>query len=438
MAQTGRAPYDPPMQPGGGDALARVGEGALSTAKHAIMDEFELATGPLVARMLDNFRASIPTYSTLPDETLRQVREIVHGNLLRIADCLRDGRGPTADEMAPFLDSAARRAREGVELTGLLEAYRHGAREAWQEIRRITEEHDEPALGLEFATLLMAYIDTVSGAVADAYLAEFESLTSDREAARRDFLDGLLHGSLADGELSARGEALGLDPAGVYIVCLLALVDEPDDGERGDGMRTKQRALRSMVGALPNGQRSLIVNRGAELVAIVPTPPGGEDELRTRLEQFMGRAGESLGRPIAVGIGRAHEDLAELAAGYREAAVALAAARSGTPRIAVYGQVLMEELILREPAVSRRLVSGALDPLRPHPYLIETLEMYLRHGPSLPDVAEHLHVHANTVAYRLGRIRDLTGRDPRTPLGVAHLALALRAAELLGEIPDAP
>jgi hypothetical protein len=435
LAQTGRAPYDPPMQPGGGDALARVGGDAPSDAKHMIMDEFERATGPLVARMLDNFRATIPTYTSLPEETVRQVREVVHANLLSIADCLRDGREPTAEDMAPFLESAARRAREGVELTGLLEAYRHGAREAWQELRRITEEHGEHAQGLEFATLLMAYIDTVSGAVADAYLAEFESLTSDREAARRDFLDGLLHGSLTDGELSARAAALGLDPAVAYAVCLIAVLGDGSDGET---LRTKQRSLRSMVGALPNGQRSLIVNRGAELVAIVPCPPGGEDELRTRLEQFMERAAETLGRPLAVGIARVHEDLTELASGYREASVALAAARSGTPRIAVYGQVLMEELILREPAISRRLVSGALDPLRPHPYLIETLEVYLRQGPSLPDVAETLHVHANTVAYRLGRIRELTGRDPRTPLGVAHLALALRAAELLGEIPDVP
>ena len=423
------------MQPGGGDALARVGGDAPSDAKHVIMDEFERATGPLVARMLDNFRSTIPTYTALPDETVRQVREVIQANLLRIADCLRDGRGPTAEDMAPFLESAARRAREGVELTGLLEAYRHGAREAWQEIRRITEEHGAHALGLEFATLLMAYIDTVSGAVADAYLAEFESLTSDREAARRDFLDGLLHGSLTDGELSARATALGLDPAVAYAVCLIAVLGDDTDGET---LRTKQRALRSMVGALPNGQRSLIVNRGAELVAIVPCPPGGEDELRTRLEQFIERAGETLDRPLEVGIARVHEDLTELASGYREAGVALAAARSSTPRIAIYGQVLMEELILREPAISRRLITGALDPLRPHPYLIETLEVYLRQGPSLPEVAETLHVHANTVAYRLGRIRELTGRDPRTPLGVAHLALALRASELLGEITDVP
>lgn len=423
------------MQPGGGDALARVGGDAPSDAKHMIMDGFELATGPLVARMLDNFRSTIPTYSSLPDETVRQVREVIHANLLAIAVCLRDGREPTVEEMEPFLESAARRAREGVELTDLLEAYRHGAREAWQEIRRITEEHGEHAQGLEFATVLMAYIDTVSGAVADAYLAEFESLTSDREAARRDFLDGLLHGSLTDGELSARAAALGLDPAMAYAVCLVAVLGDSSDGET---LRTKHRALRSMVAALPNGQRSLIVNRGAELVAIVPCQIGAEDELRDRLEQFMERAAETLDRPLAVGIARAHEDLTELASGYREASVALAAARSGTPRIAVYGQVLMEELILREPAISRRLVNGALDPLRPHPYLIETLEVYLRQGPSLPDVAETLHVHANTVAYRLGRIRELTGRDPRTPLGVAHLALALRAAELLGEIPEAP
>ena len=165
--------------------------------KLAIMDEFDRGTGPLVARMMEGFRASIPAYGALPEETLRQVRDVVAENLACFSRCLRRGSDPTPEELGPFRESASRRAREGVSLAGVLEAYRMGSRVAWRELREIVEAHGEYRLGLEFATQVMSYIDSVSESVADAYINEFEELASDREAARRDFLDGLLDGSLA-------------------------------------------------------------------------------------------------------------------------------------------------------------------------------------------------------------------------------------------------
>ena len=405
----------------------------VADAQMAIMDEFDRATGPLAARLMEGFRASIPAYGALPEETVRQVREVVQENLTLFSRCLRRGSEPTAEELTPFRASASRRAREGVSLAGVLEAYRMGARVAWNELRGIVEAHGEHALGLEFATLVMAYIDSVSESVADAYISEFEELASDRESARRDFIDGLLEGSLADAELMARAEALGLDPASSYVVCLICMVEGSAEGEK---LRAKQRTLRGMAASLPHGQRSLIVTRGHELVAVVPARPGGEGDLSERLARFVTRAAETIGEKLLAGVGRVHEGVTELASGYREATVALAAAKGGETGVAVYGQVLMEELLLREPGIARRMVQSTLQPLRAHSYLLDTLETYLKHGPSLPEVGERLHVHANTVAYRLARIRDLTGRDPRTPHGVAHLALALRAAELLGERPE--
>jgi len=42
-----------------------------------------------------------------------------------------------------------------------------------------------------------------------------------------------------------------------------------------------------------------------------------------------------------------------------------------------------------------------------------------------------LHVHRNTVRYRLRRVEELTGRDLTQPIGVAELHLALEAARIL-------
>jgi DNA-binding PucR family transcriptional regulator len=96
----------------------------------------------------------------------------------------------------------------------------------------------------------------------------------------------------------------------------------------------------------------------------------------------------------------------------------------------------MEELILRERAVARRLARTILEPLDQHPDLLATLVAYMTHGPSLPAVAKRLYLHPNTVAYRLARVKELTGRDPKSPAGVAELFLALRASQLVGGQPD--
>jgi DNA-binding PucR family transcriptional regulator len=44
--------------------------------------------------------------------------------------------------------------------------------------------------------------------------------------------------------------------------------------------------------------------------------------------------------------------------------------------------------------------------------------------------AEKLHLHRNTVRYRLRRVEELTGRSLAEPTGVAELHLALEAARI--------
>ncbi|MEV4557561.1 helix-turn-helix domain-containing protein [Kitasatospora sp. NPDC049285] len=52
-----------------------------------------------------------------------------------------------------------------------------------------------------------------------------------------------------------------------------------------------------------------------------------------------------------------------------------------------------------------------LGPLAGHEALLATLAAFLRHDASWTRTAEALHVHVNTVHYRIRRIEELTGRD---------------------------
>jgi DNA-binding PucR family transcriptional regulator len=57
--------------------------------------------------------------------------------------------------------------------------------------------------------------------------------------------------------------------------------------------------------------------------------------------------------------------------------------------------------------------------------LAQTLLSWLLHQGRRDDVAEHLHVHPQTVRYRMGQIRDLFGDDLQNPRTVRDLVLAL-------------
>ena len=75
-----------------------------------------------------------------------------------------------------------------------------------------------------------------------------------------------------------------------------------------------------------------------------------------------------------------------------------------------------------------------------HAELVATLESYVAAGNSPSETAARLHLHRNTVLYRLRRIRALLGRDPDDPEERLGLQLALRARLVLAAkraLPDA-
>ncbi|MFD7546025.1 CdaR family transcriptional regulator [Streptomyces sp. NPDC059578] len=85
----------------------------------------------------------------------------------------------------------------------------------------------------------------------------------------------------------------------------------------------------------------------------------------------------------------------------------------------------------RTAAVDR--VLGALSAELRH-----TLHVYFAQDCGVLEAAERLRVHRNTLTYRLRRISELTGRDPRVFRDAFVLRTALHADEIDREAPDAP
>jgi purine catabolism regulator len=145
------------------------------------------------------------------------------------------------------------------------------------------------------------------------------------------------------------------------------------------------------------------------------------------------------GLPVRAALGRAVETPARLVDSACDARLALDfLSRTGAPP----GRVLRFEdfelidalLSATDPAELRARVDLVLEPLRDHPQLLESLMAYLSADQNINAAAEALHVHPNSLRYRLGRVEELLGRSLRSPATMADLYVALRAETRFGPL----
>jgi hypothetical protein len=160
---------------------------------------------------------------------------------------------------------------------------------------------------------------------------------------------------------------------------------------------------------------------GTALIAD-PEAPGA----LARLERVAGQSRAMLGPAV--------EPL-EAAASARRAASLLDLARRGV--VAETGLIQADAHLAAlttygDPAALRDLAAARLAPLREETpasraRLTETLRSWLDHQGEVAQVADELHVHPQTVRYRLRRLRELFGEGLDDPTARFELSLALRA-----------
>ena len=96
-------------------------------------------------------------------------------------------------------------------------------------------------------------------------------------------------------------------------------------------------------------------------------------------------------------------------------------------------------LIERDPSLLSELAERRLAPLTEttpaaRARLLETLEAWLEHHGSVPEVARAIHVHPQTVRYRLNQLRNLFGDDLDDPAARFELMVVTRARTLRGPL----
>jgi carbohydrate diacid regulator len=127
-------------------------------------------------------------------------------------------------------------------------------------------------------------------------------------------------------------------------------------------------------------------------------------------------AAKKLEYPITLGVGQYYPDLAGLRKSYQDAKLALDVGTKvwGLGRIYHIKQVGMF-ITLAGTSQERKaeLAHQILSPLLRDEQLFKTVQTFLVCGLNLTDAAEKLHIHRNTLIYRLDKTKKLIGLDPR-------------------------
>ncbi|MFB8209936.1 MULTISPECIES: CdaR family transcriptional regulator [unclassified Streptomyces] len=383
----------------------------------------------LTTRVVARLLSDLPVYAELPHEEIAgDIADIVQHNLRLFADVLEHRRAATDGELAQQRDSAAQRAEEGVPLDAILTAYQVGVAMCWEETAQDAGPGDLPAV-LEIMDRILVLQQQLTSAVSGAYLEARQILDSQEHGGRHALMAALLTGEDLDGFT----RRTGLRPAARYLTMTLALAPHPDETgagpARGAGAgvaaRRKIRRIRTTLDRFAGtpALTALDASGGTVLLPVAEPPrwdgPGG-------LCDLIAEATRAAGVPVTAAAETAAPDGVPAAVARNGEIVDLVARTGRAPGLYRLADVLLEYQLSR-PSEALRGLAGLLSPLDAKPELLHTLETYLAHGLDRRAAAAALHVHPNTVDYRIRRIDRLTGLSPARPADLQHLSAALVA-----------
>ncbi|AVV45042.1 hypothetical protein C6376_30210 [Streptomyces sp. P3] len=223
---------------------------------------------------------------------------------------------------------------------------------------------------------------------------------------------------------------LGAAPHWQVVVARVEWADSgPDTGPVAQSL-LEEILVDPLAGGPEPSDRIAVAHTGDEAVALVPLPAvAGEldtsetgvlaDALLAAVREPLSAGLEGDGR-LTLGVSAAVHSAEGLRGALEEARHArrVAAARPG--RVCAAGHQELASHVLLLPFVPddvrRAFTARLLDPLRDYDRrhraeLIPTLEAFLDCDGSWTRCASRLHLHVNTLRYRVGRIEQLTGRD---------------------------
>jgi hypothetical protein len=392
----------------------------VAEALYGRADELATELAHAIARDVRLYKATAPVpFDLIVDGCRTNIRQVLSAIA---ADTEFD---PTA-----AADLGTERARDGVPLASVMEAYRVGFRGIWD--AAVNEVANRARVNGDALRMLTAKIlaaqDVFTAAMAVAYRDEQTRRLLGDESEREVLIDSVLHGRLF--EQSSVWEAadyLRLPAKGPYVV--IAAEAGVVGTEALPGIESKMRSMDvfSAWRQLPDLHVGIVHVKSAEQL---------DNALALVSRLAAGR----------VGVSAQFDDLRDTAQALRYARVTLRGRPDQGPRVTQFDGSILSTAAVSAPEVMVKLVTPTLECFAELTHeerniLLDTFRVWMESDGSLRTAGELLFCHPNTVRYRLHRIEQRTGRSLARPRDVAEVSLAFEVHRLLmwqAENPDRP
>ncbi|HTU74223.1 MAG TPA: helix-turn-helix domain-containing protein [Trebonia sp.] len=379
------------------------------------------------------------------DPAARAVRRVAQDAVAGFADRVAQGRG-TASAAAMFHDLGRLLAAEGRSLEALHAALRVGARVTWQRLQEQARQGNGNAEAFaRIGETVFWYMDELAASCSAGYAEAKAELAGETSQLRRRLLDMLTSSP---------------PPPAAVIASLAQAAGWPLPG------RVAAVALARPAGSnpapLPPGVLAGLSRRDPCLLIPDPDGPGRRRQLAAALRGWLAAVPATAALPATAQPGTALP-AAALPPATRPATVLLAAVgpavplagASGSLRWASQGLALARRglldngdgvvwcedhlptlILLADADLAAALSREALAPLRQlrpeqADRLAQTLLAWLESADDANAAARRLHVHPQTIRYRLRQVGDLFGDALAAPDSRFRLLLALHARQLL-------
>ncbi|ORV19572.1 PucR family transcriptional regulator [Mycobacterium celatum] len=363
-------------------------------------------------------------------QLLQLLRDTVSSNIDTFFSAVRN-RIPVEhiEPPAAALEYARRLAQRDVSANALVRAYRLGHQEVLKTaLEEIRASELDPKLSLAvyelIATVSFGYIDRISQLVVVTYQDERERWLERRNTLRALMVHKLLSG--ADVDIDAMTTAIRYPLKQNH----LALVVWCRESERGDELASMERFVHKLAESLGARDSPLFISIDHVTGwAWIPLLGKAASDTPSRIREFASTTADApwmaAGNPLPgiEGFRRSHQQALD-------ARTVVTASETEVPQVITASDpgLAVAGLVADNAGAAAAWVGEVLGPLASptegDERLRETLRVFLRTGSSYKAAAEELHLHVNSVKYRVQRAVERRGRpigDDRLDVEVALL-----------------
>ena len=399
-------------------------ETAIRLVGEALVERYAEIGKTIAARIADE----IPEYRRVAPEVIADLRAGASATAELLARTFAGGSKVRREDLGFLRELAARRAHQGVSLEVFIHAYRVALLAYWDACAaEASRLQISQAAGFKLASTAIDAIDTITTQAAEAYLREETRLRTQSGRAARDLLERLIHGQPTDPG-RRHPAAPGLDPTGQLLTVVGTIQQTPL--AVGDTLQLARDTLEENMSL--GTARPLAAIRHGELVLITAgTSP------RTKVASLRAARQRTIDEhniDVRYGVSVPSQGFASVQQAYREAALSLSYTSASRPIVSLEDLSSLECALIGATATTKAIIASKGNNLRALSQedlaaAVETIRAFSDANLNVAKAAEQMHVHPNTVRYRLEHIATRAGHDPRTFTGLVELLCILEITD---------